>query len=223
VDFTIYCIGLYEHYLARYFARALRSDSVFLDVGAYIGQYSLLAAYYAPRGMIIAFEPVPDSARRLRVAIAENNVLNCEVIESAVGDHCGTAQMHLSKDLSSSSISETHTESHHSITVPILTIDAVVAERGLTKVDVIKMDVESCEDAAILGAKETLARFLPLVLLEVGRDTNIHQPTPALALLAALGYRFFRMNHSKLDLVDGRIEAAENVIAIPPGRSQGSR
>lgn len=219
VDFTIYCIGLYEHYLARYFLRLLQKDAVFLDVGSYIGQYALLAAYAAPRGRTLAFEPVPDSARRLRVALGENAIVNCEVIEAAAGARCGTTTMYLSRDMFSSSVSESHAHTTQAITVPLVTIDSLVKQRDLTRVDAMKVDVEESEDAVIAGAMVTLTRFRPLVLLEVGRPTSVQQATPALDFLASLGYTFYRMNHGRLDAIVGRIEAAENVIALPPGHA----
>ncbi len=74
VDYNIYTLGFYEAPLARFFIRSLRPDSVVLDVGAYIGQYTLLAAKYAPKGQVIAFEPHPESFTRLTAHLARNHL-----------------------------------------------------------------------------------------------------------------------------------------------------
>src|SRR5262245_8193520 len=50
VDYNMFCLGVYEEPVVRIFTRSLRPDSVILDVGAYIGQYTLLAAKYASQG-----------------------------------------------------------------------------------------------------------------------------------------------------------------------------
>lgn len=70
-------------------------------------------------------------------------------------------------------------------------IDAVVAELGLSRVDVLKADVEGAELLVLRGARETLLRFKPLVLLEIvprqlaNMGTSVEEVE---ALLASLGY-----------------------------------
>ena len=53
------------------------------------------------------------------------------------------------------------------MTVPLTTIDKIVNELGLERVDFIKMDIEGAEVAALTGARETLRRFRPRLAIAV--------------------------------------------------------
>lgn len=80
VDYNIYCLGLYEAPLARFFIRSLRPDSVVLDIGAYIGQYTLLAAKYASAGRVIALEPHPNFAQGPQVDFIKIDIEGAEYL-----------------------------------------------------------------------------------------------------------------------------------------------
>lgn len=99
VDYNIYILGLYEAPLARFFIRSLRPDSVVLDIGAYIGQYTLLAAKYAPKGQVIAFEPHPESFARLTAHLARNNLKNVLALQKALGSNRDMYFFHLSQQV----------------------------------------------------------------------------------------------------------------------------
>ena len=72
-------------------------------------------------------------------------------------------------------------ESHPSILVPLTTIDRIVAELNLPRVDFIKMDVEGAEVKAIAGARETLLRFKPRLSI-----ATEHKPDDEFTIPAAV-------------------------------------
>ena len=86
IDFNIYCLGMYEFYLANFVKNNMIKETIFIDIGSYIGQYALLAARNAPQGKIFAFEPNQESAQRLKDNIIQNHFSNIEAITKAVGD-----------------------------------------------------------------------------------------------------------------------------------------
>ena len=80
-------LGWYERDKAKLLAAALITGSVFYDVGANVGFYSLLgAACVGFGGRVIAFEPVPENLVILQKHIAMNQLANVMVIPAAVSD-----------------------------------------------------------------------------------------------------------------------------------------
>jgi FkbM family methyltransferase len=159
-------------------------DGVFLDVGAYIGPYSLLAARsVGPRGKILAMEPDPVNRRQLERNLALNEIDNCTVIPCAAWSRSGGIGWCTSKEpvwhgIDVNQIAET---------VDARTIDEVVLEMFPGRLDWIKMDIEGGEIEALKGAEKTLARFRPRLFIEV------HETVVALReLLASLNYRIER-------------------------------
>ena len=80
----------YEPRKLEVMERLLKPGMTFVDVGANLGYFTLLAAkLVGPEGRVIAFEPHPDNTRRLRISIAANDYDNVLVCEMAIG-HPGT-------------------------------------------------------------------------------------------------------------------------------------
>jgi len=215
VDFNIYCLGLYEHYLATYFKNRLQADTVFLDVGAYIGQYSLLEACTALKGQVYAFEPHPESAKRLREAATENHLPNIEVVQVAVGEHSGSTTFDLAKQPFQSSVVASHAEHRPTVMVPITSLDQFRAEKELARVDIVKVDVEEAEDAVIRGARTLLQDALPLVIIAIGGGSTRAMDSESIRQLKSLGYDCFTLVRTRILPLPNRILPSTNVIAIP--------
>ena len=183
----------YEPETAPVFFRLASQARVTVDVGAYVGFYSLLAAHANPAGRVFAFEPLPANFQRLRINVARNRLPNVECMGAAVGDREGAQEFfHSPSGLPcSSSLSKEFMASLPDLTstnVPVTTIDALCAEKTLT-VDLLKIDTETTEPTVLRGAAQTLARDRPAIVCEVlaGHDTG-----PALeTLLRPLGYGYF--------------------------------
>lgn len=145
--------------------RYLRSTDTFVDVGANVGIYSLLAARAVPQGQVLAFEPNPITAERMRTNLRLNGIDNVIVRASAVGSRAGTATLtarlgpgdHIELDQSS----EVDT-----VTVPVTTLDAAVDR--IARISLIKIDVEGFEVEVLRGATELLGRGdAPVWIVEV--------------------------------------------------------
>ena len=92
---TLYFTGTYERGVARLLERELRAGDVVADVGAHVGVHALRAAARLRAlggGRVVAFEPTPDSAARLRTVAARNGV-RVEVHELALGDRDGSIEL----------------------------------------------------------------------------------------------------------------------------------
>lgn len=215
VDFNIYCLGLYEYYLANFFKKNINKDMIFLDIGSYIGQYALLAAHNAPQGKIFAFEPNHETAQRLKDNINRNHFSNIEVITKAVGDYDGYSKFYIPQQPFNSSIAAEHAISKNKVMVPITRLDTFYEEQNLTHVDIIKIDVEGAEDSVISGASSLIASTKPMIIIEIGKKSASAGRSEALGFLKTLGYKFFKFERARLLPFMGPLHATIDIIAIP--------
>jgi len=181
-------------------ANGLSEGSVMLDVGAHIGWDTLKASVkVGPTGKVISFEPNPRTLEILRGNIAASKATNVIVEAIACTDKEQTLTLYDStsegnsgaSSLSLSTADEKGLGTLPSYTVRGRPIDDVVRELGLTRLDVIKMDIEGAETMAIRGARETLLRFHPRIVTEVDDDhlKNLGSSVKELtALMEELGY-----------------------------------
>jgi FkbM family methyltransferase len=145
--------------------RHLRPGMTFIDVGANKGDFTLLAARLTgPSGRVISIEPEPENHSVLQRSIELNDYANITVLQVAMSDRDGTA------DLQIGSTSGSHTLSPEfnglrTVSVPTRTLDAVVADHRLASVDMIKIDVQGLELAVLRGAEQTLKANPRIVLL----------------------------------------------------------
>lgn len=176
-----------------FFRLALRAE-VTVDIGAYVGYFTMLAAHANPRGRVFAFEPLPSVYRRLQRNVVLNRLSNVECREAACGAEEGTAEFyHVDAELpTSSSLSfdfmRAATDLKRTL-VPVLTLDSFVAAQRLDRLDLVKIDTESTEPDVLSGALTALGRHHPMILCEVlkgrGSETALEE------LLRPLGYRFY--------------------------------
>lgn len=134
-----------------------------LDLGAAFGSTVLMFARLVGRqGRVIAVEPlIPDVVER---NLSANGVDNAEVVAAAAGAEPGTMTMSFTDEIISGSVARTPGKGRRRVRqreVPVTTVDAVVEERGLDRVDLVKIDIEGAEELAMEGAKETIRRFRP--------------------------------------------------------------
>lgn len=167
--------------------RSVRPGSVFYDVGANIGYFTLVGArMVGPQGRVIAFDPVPVCAEAVARNIALNALDQAEIRAVAVGDHRGRARLQVVEEASWSCLSATgaHDDTLQEIDVEMVTLDELVAGGEIPPPDVLKIDTEGAEIMVLEGMRETLARHGPKVICEL-HDTN----AAFSALMDEIGYR----------------------------------
>lgn len=188
--------GGYEPETTPLFYRLATAARTTFDIGAHVGFFTVLAAHANPAGAVFAFEPLPTVFQRLQQNVALNHLTNVECLTAAVGDQEGTAEFfHLGRELPSSSglslefmrtIGEVQ-----SLKVSVLTLDRFVQERGLGRVDLVKIDTETTEPQVLRGMTEILQRDQPMLICEVltgaGAEPLLEQ------ILRPFGYRFYHL------------------------------
>jgi FkbM family methyltransferase len=152
-------------------APLLREDSVFFDMGANQGEFSLFAAKRLPKGRVFAFEPVARTRSRLERNVALNALSNVTVLPYGLAAKPGRLPIHLPKDnwfdgslnMGAPSI---YGEGELTEEIEIRTLDGVFAELGAGRIDVLKADIEGAEYDMLKGGAETLRKHRPVMLLE---------------------------------------------------------
>jgi len=145
----------------RWFVENAKPDWVFLDVGANIGYYSILFSRLAPEGKVYAFEPT-STFDMLKQNLDFNHASNVVPYKMAVGKSTGTKTDKFFR------IWEQEAET---LECPFTTIDQFIEENNITKIDAIKIDVDSYDFEVLQGAINTIRRFNPFIMVEIANKT----------------------------------------------------
>jgi len=160
---------------------APKPGDVFLDVGAYIGWYTIQAAKaVGPSGMVVALEPHAYNRNQLEENLALNGLVDCRVLPMAAWSEGTEIGWHADDDVPVWSRVD---RASHARSVQAVSIDSLVSEAGLTDVNWIKMDIEGAEIEALEGAKKTLERFRPVLFIEIHETLD-----PVRRFLEGFGY-----------------------------------
>jgi FkbM family methyltransferase len=151
-----------------------KAGGTFIDVGAHIGYYSLKAASIAGSGgRVIAIEPNPDTLVKLRNNIRLSGATTINVLPIACSDKVGELELFAGSTSNTGVASFSRENAQQAgpggqhFRVQTRPLDSIVRESAVSRVDVIKLDVEGAELMVLKGATETLARFSPLIILEL--------------------------------------------------------
>lgn len=186
--------GSYEVPVQAALVANLAEGGVVYDIGANIGFFSLLAARrVGPRGRVYAFEPVPRNVAAIERSARLNEFAGLEVLPLAAGAETGVAELNVARHIGGAVLASVGTppDRRGAITVEVVTIDDVVAARGLLPPSLVKIDVEGAELDVLRGMRATLAAHRPVLICELDDATvpGLEEKTAALvALLAELGY-----------------------------------
>lgn len=174
-------VGLYELDTARLIHRLLKSDSWFVDVGANLGYFTLLAAQWVGQsGRVDAFEPDPINRQRLEQHLHENALGDrVRIYPIAASSQAGEVELTHPRAAGTNhgmaSFYKSLTGEGETFTVPTARLDKVLDGEP----DLIKIDVEGAELSVIEGLERILTSPAPPKLIIE------HNPISC----AAAGYR----------------------------------
>jgi FkbM family methyltransferase len=152
--------GYWESWLTQCLARIVEPGSVCIDIGANVGYYTLLMSELAGKnGRTIAVEPNPDVCKCLKRTQSVHG-FPFEIMEAAVSNRKGYTSLNVPASYpGSASIATVHGLPGYKISkvkVRLLTLDEMVLELNLPKVDIIKVDVEGLEPQVFEGMQQTI-------------------------------------------------------------------
>lgn len=174
-----------------------------LDVGANIGEITLLAAKrVGAKGRVVSFEPVTSNFNKLKKNVELNNFKNVTLIKEGLG---AEAQKNISIYPSSGNSSSDENHGLASLFnnnkfenpidyISIEKMDDIVNELRLSRIDLIKIDIEGGEMDCLIGAQSTLKKYRPMLIVEVQEHTSQQAGWSGLQLfeyLEKFNYEFF--------------------------------
>ncbi len=165
----------WEPHIRELIFKYVKPKSIVLDIGAHIGTHTLdMSKQVGPKGRVLAFEPQPKIFRELFWNARLNKAKNIYFYPVAVGDHNGTIE--LSPLLPYNEAGTSLIWGGAGKFMPLITIDSLM----LNNVSLIKIDVELQENLVLDGAKETIARCRPVILIEIRGDYGFENAPPAI-------------------------------------------
>lgn len=215
-----------ESELLRRFARAVREPTV-VDIGAHEGSYAREVAALAPGARVFAFEPHPETFKRLAAGAVGYTPVHAAVASEAgtlsLYDHgspAGTQHASLVRGV----IETIHEEpTARRWDVPATTLDRFVAEQGIVRIHLLKIDTEGSELDVLRGARACIeAGMVDVIQIEFNSMNVVSKVflRDFRALLA--GYSAHRLLPDgpvaleRLSPVFEEIFAFQNVVFVSP-------
>lgn len=158
--------GGYEPHVEALLRRLLGPGDGFLDIGANVGYFALLAArLVGPAGQVYAVEANADNARLLAASRLENGFDNLTVLQIAAGAAPGLLALHTMYSTGTTSpLADEAAALLASRTVPALPLDDLIPIAP--RIALVKIDVDGAEPSALRGCTRLLARHRPVVITE---------------------------------------------------------
>lgn len=197
----LYMFGMWEPHLTRWLRGRLQTGDVFVDVGANIGYYSVLASRcVGATGGVVAIEASPAMHETLLGNVKANRCANLRTVNAAVSDRDELLTFNLasSHNLGATSMVPYDGPAESVFEVEAHSLPQVLTEEELTRARVIKIDVEGAEGAVIRGLAPVLGRLRPdaEVTVEVAPDRMAIVGDSVSELLEALtghGFHTYRL------------------------------
>lgn len=202
----MFWMDYYNLRLVSLLDRLLEPGMIVVDVGANIGEISLVCANrVGSTGRVVALEPIAGIADELRLNVSRNGLQGVvQIHQQGLAGQAGRQAIYAScgqHDLNEvnqglGSLHGTDGVDQCIEMVDITTLDELAQRVGLSRLDLLKVDIEGGELPCLQGGIETLRRFLPVIAVEVQEHSSLaagYQSREILELLSPLGYRFHRL------------------------------
>jgi FkbM family methyltransferase len=163
----VYYFGIWEPHFTYWITRQLRPGDTFIDVGANIGYYSLLASRLVGRsGMVVAIEASPRIFAVLMENLQLNNIQNARAVNIAAGKQVGTARLFLGPEThcgltTTSEIECAKNDCQFECEISTAPLASILSEKEMNSARLIKIDVEGAEWNVVEGMANRLASSRP--------------------------------------------------------------
>lgn len=216
---SLYWTGRYNIWQVYHLRRALPDGGTFFDIGANFGYYSAVLAYSVPRLLVHAFEPNPETYARLAYHATANRLDYIRAHRLGLSDRPGRAG--LSSEYADNSGGAYITAGN---SIELTTLDDFCRERGVGRIDAMKIDVEGHEEKMLRGGLASLDRFRPAILIELSPAAQRRSGSSIetiINLLESAGYGIYQIDRDRCrplsHLPDG--DEIVDALCIYSGRS----
>ena len=154
--------GFNEFAVTQWFKRYLKKGMVVVDVGAHMGWSTLMmASRVGPNGKVFAFEPSDYYRKKLIKNIDINQYDNITVRDTALYNEDGVRYFRLDNG------TVCDKKNDDTIEIKCEKLDSLKEILKFDNIDLIKIDIEGAELNCLLGMKEILKNYKPILIIEV--------------------------------------------------------
>jgi FkbM family methyltransferase len=197
-----------ENFTMQLWQFLCQSNKVIMDVGANIGVFAIVAKSISPNAEVHGFEPVPATYKMFKKNI-EVNSFDITSHELALSNTSGSAEIFMDGEnnlIPSMNKKGTGT----TIKVQMRTLDSLIQEKGIGKIDLLKIDVETFEPEVLKGMENIIKNNSPTLIIEI---LNNEVGARNQEILDGKGYLYFY-----IDEQDGLI-SSEKLIRYNKSRN----
>ncbi|WP_405849185.1 FkbM family methyltransferase [Streptomyces niveus] len=222
----LYMFGVWEPHMTRWLQKRLRPGDTFIDVGANIGYYSVLASQLVgDGGRVVAIEASPVFHQKLQQQVRLNNCGNVRALNGAVSDERKmlTFVLASSANMGANSIVPYDGPAESSFEIEALPLPEILTAAEIASVRVIKIDVEGAEGPVVRGLAPMLDKLRPdaEITVEVTPDRMTQLGDSAEELLATMRDHGFHVYRLANDYAPESYPAAIRGPRVPPVRWRG--
>ena len=208
IDLYIYLFGAFEITTTAALQRLVKSGDTVVDIGANVGAHTLhLAKAVGSSGKVFAFEPTAFAYGKLQRNLALNPGLasSVTVVQCFLGDGGVSIPGSIPSSWPLASEAELHDKHGGELMATsgasTVELDRYLADANVARLDLIKLDVDGYECSVLAGARRSMERWKPIVVLELAPHVLEEQGTSVEKLLSffiPLGYKLFKLDDSPL-------------------------
>lgn len=158
--------GEYESNFQKFCMAFLRPDDIAIDIGANIGVTSIILSQYVPEGTVYAIEPGKKIFELLEENIKINKLDNVKAINCAISNITGKSKFIENSAYGYIDLNSQDNSSEKDL-VCTNSLDSIINEFKIKKVNFIKIDVEGFEPLVLKGSEKIIAKLNPLIYLEM--------------------------------------------------------
>lgn len=221
IELSLFLFGRFQSHITKNSFINIKPNDIIFDIGANVGLMSLPFAKLVPNGMVYSFEPTNYALERLKKNISLNNSLskNIRVINSFVS--MSTSENPTITAFSSWKVNGEKDPNNHpvhlgtpkeAINVPSTTLDDFVLNNNINQLNFIKIDTDGHEYEVFKGGYETIKKFRPAIIFEIGlyvmQEKNI-------SFSYYLDY-FGSLNYKLLDTKTEKLITKDNYTKLIP-------
>jgi len=210
VSRSLFCFGFIEKFETELIEKVLRKGDTFLDIGANLGYYTLIAAkIVGNEGKVFAFEPESNNFALLKRNVEMNGFKNIVLVNKAISNKSGKAKLFLSKErnvFGGHSLYNNewlNAKENDFVTVDIITLDEFFKDYD-GDIDIIKMDIEGAEGLALQGMQNLLRKNKNVKIFTefspIGLKASPIGPKEYLNMLMNFGFKIYEINEEKKKL-----------------------
>lgn len=203
------------------FLKLIPDGGTILDIGANIGIMSVWLGRKLKHSQILAFEPIPQNIKALKKVLRFYRIQNVKVIEKAVGNKNGKAEMVMPildkvkmqglSHIVHESINEFNDGKIYETSIVKLD-DCLELQQKELQLTAIKLDVENFEYFALAGAENLIIKHKPLIYTELWENENRNK---CFELLQPLGYQVKIIHNKQLVEYDKNRHHTQNFFFVP--------